>query len=81
MIEILAQVGADPTKNRDTVESLIISDGVEEHEDHDLDDSAVSAGVGVGILLTNEIDDTLAVGNATHTRTEQSQQSYRNEGR
>ena len=47
----------------------------------DVVDSAVSAGVGVGILLTEEIDDTLAVEDTTHTRIDQSQQSYWNEGR
>ncbi len=47
----------------------------------DVVDSAVAAGVGVGILLTEEIEDTLAIEDTAHTRIEQTQQSYWNEGR
>jgi hypothetical protein len=44
----------------------------------DVVDAAVA--VGVGILLTENRDETLTVGDATHMRVEQSQQSYWNEG-
>lgn len=37
-VEVLAQVGADPTKYRDTVEALLAGDDVEEDEDPDVDD-------------------------------------------
>ena len=37
-VEVLAQVGADPTKYRDTVEALLAGDDVEEDEDPDVGD-------------------------------------------